>query len=229
MVERPMRAILDIRHESLSYTATFARPALELWGSGGRIIRGFCEALEPYNVTLANFHVSPTLPTAAEAVVTIQIGTTVLKFSFQKVEVAFAGFSEEEFLGIPKFLQLSTSWLEKEFPFKSHEAHYFCHSFLKDASVDEFLKKINPNSPKSAGLDLGNGVVFYRAVPEKAWTTQLTVDKSQHFPGGLFIGIRVSIAESSVNYEKLFAEGRDYLRRALSDLGLTLPELEGLR
>jgi hypothetical protein len=223
-----MAATIDIHHESLSYTGTFARPPLELWGAGGRIVRGFCDALAPYNVTLRNIHVSSVAPTAADTIITIQIGTAVLKFSFEKIEVAFTGFSVEEFLGIPKFLQRSTEWLSDDFPFASHEAQYFCHSFLKGSTADEFLKKMNPTSMKSAGVDLGAGAVFYRAIPEKAWTTQLTVDKSQHFPGALFIAIKIAVARS-VDYDDLLVEGREYLRSALSELGLILPELEESR
>ncbi len=221
-----MTATLDIRHESLAYSATFARPPLELWGAGGRIIRGFCEALEPYNVTLRNVQVSPAAATAADTVIAVQIGATVLKFSFEKVEATFSGFTEEEFRGIPKFLRLSTGWLKKEFPFSAHEAWYFCHAFLKGPTVDEFLKSIYRNPIKSAGLDLGSGAVFYRALPEKAWTVQLTIDKSQQFPGALFIGLRLNIATGAVDYDLLFADGRQYLVKALTDLGVTLPSIE---
>ncbi|MGH9687724.1 MAG: hypothetical protein ACRD5K_11600 [Candidatus Acidiferrales bacterium] len=222
-----MPTILDIRNESLAYSATFARPPLELWGAGGRIIKGLCEALEPYNISLRNIHVSPAAATAADAVIAVQIGSTVLKFSFEKVEATFSGFGEDEFRGIPKFLQMSTGWLEKQYPFAAHEAWYFCHAFLKGPTVDEFLKNIYPNPIKSAGLDLGSGGVFYRAVPEKAWTIQLTIDKSQQFPGGLFIGLRLNVATGLVDYNLLFTDGRQYLAKALTDLGLALPELAG--
>lgn len=214
---------LDIRNESLAYSATFARPPLELWGAGGRIIKGFCEALEPYNVTLRNIQVTPSTATAADTLITVQIGSTVLKFSFEKVEATFSGFSENEFRGIPKFLRSSTEWLARDFPFGSHEAWYFCHAFLTGATVEEFLKGVYPNRIRSAGIDRGSGAVFYRAVPEKAWTTQLTIDKSQRFLGGLFVGFKLNIATGTVNHDTLFAEGRAYLDSALSDLGLVMP------
>lgn len=220
-----MPATLDIRQESLSYTAMFARPPLGLWGAGGRIVSEFYKALEPYNVTLRNITLNPGTPTAADTVITVHIGSTVLKFSFEKIEVAFSNFTEQEFQGIPKFLRSSTSWLQKDFPFASHQAIYFCHSFLKERAVDEFLKGINADLVKSAGVNLGNGAIMYRAVPEKAWTTQLTIDKSQHFPGGLFIGFKIAIANAVVSYDSLLTEGREYLQNALGDLGLVLPEL----
>lgn len=223
MVGRLMPVTLDIRHESLSYTARFARPPLDLWGAGGRVVGGISEALAPYNVTLRNIQLNASVPTAADTIATVQLGTTILKFSFEKIEVAFSNFSEEEFRGIPKFLQLSTGWL-KDFPFASHEAFYFSHCFLKAAAVDEFLKRINPNPIKSAGIDLGSGTVFYRAVPDKSWTTKLTIDKSQHFLGGLFIGLSITVANATVDYDSLLADGREYFVNAISDLGLELPD-----
>jgi hypothetical protein len=218
-----MPATLDIRQESLSYSAKFARPPFPLWGHGGRIVGGIFEALAPYGVTLRNIQVSSSVPTAADPVVSAQIGTTVLKFSFEKIEVAFSGFTEEEFLGIPKFLQLSTGWVQKEFPFASHEVLYFAHCFLTGIAADEFLRTINANRIKSGGTDLGTGVSFYRAVPEKLWTTKLTMDKSLHFSGALFIGLTIAVASGTVDYEALLKEGREYFVNALAELGLAVP------
>lgn len=220
-----MPATIDIRHESLAYTAKFARPPLVLWGAGAKVVGGIYEALAPYNITLRNIQLNASVPTAADTIATVQLGTTILKFSFEKIEVAFSNFSEEEFLGIPKFLQLSTGWLQKDFPFASHEAFYFSHCFLKAAAVDEFLKKLNPNPIRSAGIDLGSGAVFYRAVPDKSWTTKLTIDKSQHFLGGLFIGLNITVANATVDYGSLLADGREYFVNAMSELGLELPDL----
>jgi hypothetical protein len=219
-----MAATLDIRHESLAYTAKFARPPFSLWGLGGRIVGGIYEALAPYGITLQNIQLSPSAPTPADTLVTVQLGTTVLKFSYEKIEISFSGFGEEEFRAIPKFLGLATGWLQKEFPFASHQAFYFCHALLKEGGTDDFLKRISPNPIKSAGIDLGSGTVFYRAVPERSWTTQLTLDKSQHIPGGLFIGLKVAIASGTVNYDSLLTQGAEYLRNALGDLGLALPQ-----
>jgi hypothetical protein len=146
-----MAATLDLRTEALRYTATFAHPPFALWGQGARIVGGIYDALLPYNVTLRNIQVLGNVPTAADTMVTVTIGSTVLKFSFEKVEVTFTGFSEQEFQGIPNFLETSTAWIRKEFPFASHEAFYFTHSLLKGTGVDEFLKTVTMPL-KSAGI-----------------------------------------------------------------------------
>jgi hypothetical protein len=221
-----MPATLDIRHESLGYSAKFARPPFSIWGAGGHIVAGICEALAPYNVTLRNIQLSSSVPTAADPVVTVQLGTTVWKFSFEKVEVTFSGFTEAGFRGIPKFLQLSTGWLQKDFPFVSHEATYYSHSFLKAGTVDEFLKTINSNPIKSAGIDLGSGASFYRAVPGKRWTTRLTIDKSLQISGAVFIALNIVVATGTVDYESLLEEAREYFGNALADLGLAVPTPE---
>ena len=165
------------------------------------------------------------MATAADTVITVQIGTTILKFSFEQIEVAFSRFSEAEFSGIPKFLKLSTSWLGEGFQFASHQAIYYSHSFLKEMTTDDFLRTINPKPIKSAGIDLGSGAVFHRAIPEKSWITQLTVDKSQGIPGALFIGLSILIAGGKLDYDSLLGDGREYFRNALGELGLILPEL----
>ncbi len=59
---------LDLRHEALNYTGNYARPTLELWGSGGVIIKGLLDALGPHGVTLQQIQVSGTLPNASETI-----------------------------------------------------------------------------------------------------------------------------------------------------------------
>jgi hypothetical protein len=189
------------------------------------MVRGIHEALAPYNITLQNIQLNSAMATAADTVITVQIGTTILKFSFEQIEVAFSRFSEAEFSGIPKFLKLSTSWLGEGFQFASHQAIYYSHSFLKEMTTDDFLRTINPKPIKSAGIDLGSGAVFHRAIPEKSWITQLTVDKSQGIPGALFIGLSILIAGGKLDYDSLLGDGREYFRNALGELGLILPEL----
>ena len=220
-----MPATLDTRFESLSYTARFAHPPFELWGKGGLMVRGIHEALAPYNITLQNIHLTSAMASAADTVITVQIGTTILKFSFEQIEIAFSRFSEEEFRGIPRFLKMSTSWLGEGFQYASHQITYYSHSFLKEMPTDDFLRTINPTPIKSAGIDLGSGAVFHRAIPQKSWITQLTIDKSQGISGALFIGLTISIAGGKLDYDSLLADGREYFRNALSDLGLILPEL----
>jgi hypothetical protein len=222
-----MPATLDLHHESLIYAGNFVRPAFELWGAGGTIVREIYEALSPYKVSLQNFQLAPTLSTAADAILTVNVGNTVLKFSFVKIDVSFTSFSEEEFQGIPRFLKASTDWLAKAVPrfsFVSHEVQYFSHSFLKEASVDDFLRTVNPRTMKSAGFDLGAGAIFHRSVPERKWVVRLMLDRSQYIPGALFVGLSIRIESGLVDYESLLTQGRGYFQESIGELGLILPD-----
>ncbi len=222
-----MPTTLDLRHETLGYTGNFARPTFELWGAGGVIVRQIYEALSPYKVSLQNFQLASALSSAADTILTVQVGSTLLKFSFEKVDVTFTAFSEEEFQAIPNFLNASTAWLGRsvpDFQFSTHQIQYFSHSFLKEASADEFLKATNPKKLKSAGFDLGTGAIFHRSVPQKKWVTQLILDRSQSIPGALFIGLSIRIEAGLVNYDSLLVEGRTYFGEFLGELGLTLPD-----
>lgn len=222
-----MPATLDLRHESLLYTGNFARPTFELWGAGGTIVRQLYEALSPYKVSLQSFQLAAALSSAADTVLTVHIGSTVLKFSFEKIDVTFTGFNEKEFQDIPKFLQASTVWLGKivpDFLFGSHEVQYFSHSFLKEASVDDFLRTTSPRTMKSAGFDLGTGAILHRSVPERKWVTRLMLDRSQYIPGALFVGLSIRIETGVVDYESLLAQGRGYFLESVDQLGLSLPD-----
>jgi len=221
-----MPITLDIRYESLGYHAKFAHPPFDLWGQGKQIVGAIYDGLAPYKVALGNIRLSPTVSTASEPVVTVNLGKTVLKFSFEKVEVAFSNFSQGEFRDIPNFLKHATGWLPKEFPFVSHQAVYFLHCFLPGIAIDEFLSNLNKSTVKLEGIDLGSGAVFYRAIPKKQWITKVTIDRSQHFTGGLFIGMDITVANGIVDYDLLLTDGLEYFTNALSEFGLCLPNFD---
>jgi hypothetical protein len=222
-----MPIALDIQQESLAYTGQFLRPPLELWGAGGTVIRHLTEALEPYKVTLDNFQLNPSMASAADTVFTVRLGSTVLKFSFTKIEVGFSGFSETEFQGIPLFLNAATGWLTREpyaVKYASHQVQYFSHSFLSGAGVEDFLREVNPKSISSEGLNLGGGAIFHHLLPDRQWRTQLTIDRSTVVPGALFVGLLIQIQNSDIGYESLLAQGREFFVKAIGEFGLIVPE-----
>jgi hypothetical protein len=164
-----MPATIDIRHELLTYTAVYERPAFALWGNGGAIVRGFHDALTPYRVTLRDFQITSHTATAADPVVTFAVGSAIVKFAFGSLEVTFSNLNEEVLRSLPGFLDALTSWLKKipDFKFGSHGFVYYQHSFLKGTTVDEFLSKFSPKKIELPGVDLGSGAIFNRSVPER--------------------------------------------------------------
>lgn len=227
-----MPTTIDIQHETLTYTGLFDQPTLNLWGNGGVIVRGFYEAFKTYNVTLRNFQIHGSTPTPAEPIVTFTVGNTVVRFSFESIEVTFRGFSDQEVRNIPTVLEASTSWLKRaisEFKFRSHTFAYYQHSLLKGAPVEKVLAAVGTKNVDLPGVDLGSGAIFNRSVPEKYWTTQVTVDKSAAFPGGLFLGLNIKIGTGNVEYRKLFEEGMSFYAEVLRALDLESPYLAGMK
>lgn len=218
---------LDLKHEALNYIGRYARPTLELWGSGGVIIRGLLDALGPHGVTLQHIQVSGSA-NASETVVTAQVASVgIVKFGFDKLEFNFANFTQEFFEALPRTMANLVAWVPKavpEFKFASHSFSYFSHSFVKDATPQEVLKALNVHELKSAGITLGNGAIYNYAVPGKKWQTQLLIDKSQHLTGGLFVSLEVRINEGEIDYGQVMMDGRKYLADALAELELVIPE-----
>jgi len=220
-----MPVILDLQSESLIYKARFSRPLFEFWGNGGKIISNFYDALEPYNVTLQNFQLSPSMATAADTVLTFQLGSTVLKFSFVSLEVSFSKFSESEFERIPGFLNAVTRWL-KQPPasgFATHHFSYLSHSFLSGQELEDFLRTVNSVSISNVGVSLPGGAIFHHLLPREKWVTQLLIDRSTVIPGALFIGFIIEIGKPEVDYELLLAQGREFFSSVIGKFGLEIP------
>lgn len=222
-----MPVAIEIKHELLTYTAFYERPAFSLWGNGAAIVRGFHDALAPYRVSLRDIQLTPNTSTAADPVLTITVGSAIVKFAFQSLEVTFTSLDEGMMRRIPAFLDALTSWLKKlpEFKFGSHKFVYFQHSFLKGKTVDEFLSTFSPKKLELQGVDLGTGVIFNRSVPERFWTTQVTLDRSVPHPGGLFLALSIQIGTGEVEYSKLFDEAVSYYSGIMKTLDLESPYL----
>jgi hypothetical protein len=219
---------LDLKHEALNYTGSYARPTLELWGSGGVIIKGLLDALGPHGVTLQQIQVSGNLPNASETVVTAHVpGVGTVKFGFDKMEFNFANFSQTFFEAMPSTMNGLVAWIAKavpDFRFASHSFSYFSHSFVKDTTPQEVLKTLNVRELRSAGISVGNGAIYNYTVPSKRWETQLLIDKSRHVAGGLFVSLEVRIHTGEIDYGQAIMDGRKYLADVLAELDLVMPE-----
>src|SRR5260221_9316584 len=94
---------LELRLESLTSSARFARVVFSLWGKGGEIVGPLYDALSPYGVTIGNIVVTGAMPNSSEPVVTVWVrGTSTVKFAFDRIEFALNGLTDEFFERIPK-------------------------------------------------------------------------------------------------------------------------------
>jgi hypothetical protein len=216
---------VEIRHEALNYTGIYVKPALELWGNGGAIIKSLLDNLGPHGTTFQSIQVSNPVPNASDTSVTAQVpqGGGTVKFGFDKLEFKFANFNSQFFEAIPTFMSNLSAWLHKapDFKFASHHFTYFVHGFVKDSTPQEALRGL-VKELKSAGISTGNGAIFNQTVPSKSWETQLLVDKSRHLTGGVFISLELLIKKGEIDYAQVVKEGREYLASALSELNLEI-------
>ncbi len=226
---RPVAYVLDVQQEQLTYVARFSRPLFEVWGDGKTIVRSLFEAFSQFGVPLSNIRLEPGMTNATDPVVNVNIGSGGNhKFMFDRTETVFAYLTEDSIKSIPSLLEASTRWIRATSPslkFASHQFVYFNHGHLKNASVEEFLKSVGPKSPKTGGVNKGNGAIFHWEVPDRKWSTQLVLDRSLVIPGGLYTMLTLLVFGDIVNYPELLGEGRAYLGAVLGELGLNFPEL----
>jgi hypothetical protein len=154
---------LDLQHEVLNYTGLFATPVMELWGSGGAIIRALLDALGEHGVTLKQIQIGGGQNSASDTVVTAVVPNVgPVKFAFDKLEFSFTGFTTEFFESIPRLMESLASWLTRVSPvfkFASHSFSYYSHSFVKGSTSKAVLDTLNVRELKSVGISLGNGAI----------------------------------------------------------------------
>jgi hypothetical protein len=219
---------LDVRLESLGYTARYARPVFKLWGAGGVIVRRLYDALSPYGVTLANIQLIANGANAEQPVLTASIrGNTTVKFGFGHLEFVMNNPDREAFELTPRLFEDSTGWIREEVPdfkFSQHNFGYHCHAFVKGSTTKDVLDGINPHFVKAAGSSLGNGAILHCSLPELNWNTQVWFDHSIPVPGALYIALMIETRTETLDYVKTMQDGRAYFEAVLDELGLRLPE-----
>jgi hypothetical protein len=220
---------LDLRHEALNYTGNYVRPVLELWGSGGLMIKGLLDALAPHGVTLQQIVASGSMPNAADTVITAHVPNVgAVKFAFDKLEFNFSNFSSPFLEALPETMVGLVSWIARavpDFSFASHRFSYYSHSFVEGSTPQEALKVLSVRELKNAGISVGSGAIFHYTIPTKKWETQLLIDKSLYLTGGLFISLDLHLLTGEIDYSEMLIESRKYLADILAELGLVLPEL----
>lgn len=223
-----MQRELDVRLESLTYTARFARPIFDLWGKGAQIIEPLYEALAPFGVTLGNIVVHSNVLNSADPVATVWVrGNSTVKFAFDRIEFSINALTPEFFESLPKMFDASTAWIKDQVPkfrFALHTFGYSCHAMVRNSTAKEVLDAINPRAITAAGLNMGSGSIFHNVVAANNWDTRILFDHSQGFPGGLFIALVIETKTEKLDYETTMTDGRNYFRSVLNELNLVLPE-----
>jgi hypothetical protein len=222
---------LDIRLESLIYTAQFAEPVFELWGAGQVIIGSLYHALSEYGVRLEHINIVNNV-SASAPVATVELPSTsgkmTVRFAFNRMEFEFHNFTAAFFESIPTVLLKSTAWLRnvppKNFRFASHRFGYYSHAFIKGGTTKETLDLINPRVPRGLGIGLGNGTVFHTFLPEKDWTLKLSFEESLALTGALFVSFVIETSVDAVDYAAVMSEGRACFNSVLGEMNLVIPD-----
>jgi hypothetical protein len=217
------KAELTVIHNQLVYTGTFVRPPLQIWGQGNALLQGVYDALSPFGVRLSDIRSESVSPDVAGQAITANLKPNgMYRFRFDKVETTFFNFSEPVLSEIPRFCESSTEWIRKyahSVEFGSHKFVYSCHGQLKETPILKWLRLANGDIP-IAGQSQGAGAIFYWSVPEKAWTTQLVIDRSVLLSDGLFLMFSLEVKKDEVVFEDIGREGRAYLETILAKLDL---------
>lgn len=216
---------LLVQQNQLVHTGYFSHPLLELWGDGKTILGGLFEAFSPYGTNLPDIRVEPGLASPSEQVITINIGLMGLhRFRFDRVESTFFNFSDDTLLKIPGIIEASTKWIRgavSSLKFASHQFVYSSHCQVANFLGKDVLRPICANPVKSAGFDLGAGVVLHWEVPDRSWTTQLVLDRSLTVKDGLYIMFTLLVRGEVLDYATLARDARSYIENVLGELGLT--------
>lgn len=225
-----MRAELAVVNNQIAYTGAFLRPPFQLWGHGDLLLQEIFNALSPFGVKLSDIRSESLSADISGQAITANLGLGgVYRFRFDRIEATFFNFAESFFKEFPKLCDSATRWIRKaaqDIEFSSHKFVYSCHGRLGPLQVSQWLN-LAQGEIKTAGKSRGSGAIFHWFLEEKAWTTELVLDRSTLVPDGLFLMFTLEINKNDVVFEDVAPEARSYLQTVLSELGLGFARGEG--
>jgi len=218
---------LVIEQNQVSYTGNYAKPPFKLWGQGGTILSGLCDAFGSFNVTLAHLRVEGAgSQSPLDQAVNVAFGTKgIYRFRFDKVESTFVNFTDEDLDMLPGILAAGEDWLRKAVPelrFQSHQIQYGSHSRPSEGTIDELLQRVVKTDLEIPGGSLKAGVILKWIEPENGWVVQMTLDYSQFVENGLFLWFGITISADRLNFREVAAGARSLLDNRLGQLGLSI-------
>ncbi|MDB4890449.1 MAG: hypothetical protein JWL61_2304 [Gemmatimonadetes bacterium] len=220
-----MPTVLLVQGNSFNYSASFGRPAFDLWGREADVLAGLYDVLHPFGVQLSDVsRLSTTTTSIAEHAVGVRLGErATLSLRLGKLDANVRNYVASDLDALANIVARVEEWLRVAVPghtFGARVMETFLHSKLKDGSVNDLLQRVGPRIELSGAKSRGNGAMFHLEIG--SYLADVVVDRSLSVADGLYVHFALSTASDEINHAVTLELGRRILNDVLGQLDLAL-------
>lgn len=217
---------LQVMRNEISYTGSLAQPLLNYLQQMNEPAKALLEAFEPFGFGFESMQALASAQAINQQGLLFTFGWQgTYTFKLDRVEAMFWNLDESGFKRGAEILMAADRTLRKYaqgFQMKRHQFIHSAHGLLQPGQVADVLDPLIKMYPRSGGVSKGTGVIFHWDVPDKHWTTQLTLDRSVFYEDGLFLLLSIECFSDNLDLPAVLIEGRQYLIAVLQEIGVEL-------
>jgi hypothetical protein len=221
-----MRGGFEIRQEQVSLQAHFVKPAFGLLIDTPPLAKHLFETLDSYGVRLGDFKLDSTGETFGEVNLQIVLQSlATVRLFLDRIDLAssylpfLTDFRDGSFTAD---LLRSIQDYSADISYRAFAVTREVHGRLTDIPLKDFLIRFSAAAPKTLGLPLGSGTVFYFGAAENRLTGSLALDFSRIVEGGLFLKVAILFDAAQVEPHNLLMTFHAQFSSLIEELGLDL-------
>lgn len=213
----------------LHFEAGFSEPEFALFRDTPALLRQLFKSLEPHGARLSDIRIEQGGGTAADFHVLCYLFNFLmtLRIRLDHIEVICSQLPQD-YVGrygaaIVDALAAVRSY-RPELSFRAYTLVTGLHGTLEGNSPKDYLSRFAANIPSGLGSSVGTGTVMYFGAEAERLMCSVTVDMSSVVQDSLYVRTHVLWDAKRVEIQALPKIGEAFVRQALIEVGLQLPQ-----
>lgn len=219
----------DVSRADLSFEAGFSQPEFGLFRDTQALLHQLYKALEPHGIRLNDMRIERGTGSAADFHLLCYLFDFMmtLRVRVDRLEVYCSQLPEDYLERFSFAIVHALGALRAHWPALTYRAHALAinlHGLLDSVPAKEYVPRFAANIPAGLGPSMGSGTVMYFGPEGERTFSSLTVDISALVANGLYIRSYVVWDGKKVDITALPKLGQAFVKQALDQLGLQLPQ-----
>lgn len=218
-----------VARADLYFEAGFNEPELGFFRDTAELLRQLFKSLEPHGARLSDIRVERGGGSIADFHVLCYLFNfwMTIRIRVDRIEIICSEFPQDHVEKFSAAIVDTLGAVHSFMPALSFRAYALViglHGTLEGNSTERFLSRFAAHIPTGLGPSVGSGTVMYFGPESERQMCALTVDRSAVVQDALFVRMHVVWDGKKVESQNLPKIADTFVRQALSDIGLQLPQ-----
>jgi hypothetical protein len=218
-------ARFNVAKGDLTFEAGFVQPEFGLLRDPSGLLSQLYRRLEPHGLRLTDLRIERRAGSPADSHVLCYLFNHLMmvRIRVERIEVVCSDLPQEQLRKFEAGITDTLRAVKDHLPsvaFRAFTLAVGLHGRLDGQPLRQYLGHFGTNAPKELGPLTGSGTVFYFGPEGDRLLSSLTVDMSALIPDALYVRAQAVWDATKVSVESVSGQAEEFVRNALSRLGL---------